>query len=209
MRTMSNKVIRSEMFGENYFKTGNYKNYKENALVWTGRVAQRIKRMADKAVPNVLDVGCAHGYLITTLQSIGCQVKGLEYSPYVINEADKEVREKIEQGSILDNRFRKNEFDAVVCLNALEYIPEEKVEMALSNLVKWTDDLIFFTTCFKHSRYSSQKHSPDNLRITIKTEKEWMKSFQQLGASHEETFYDGGGGDVLVFRKNHEKTSTR
>ena len=83
------------------------------------------------------------------------------------------------------------------------------MEKALRNLVKWTGDFIFFTTCFKHSRYASQKHSPDKLRITIKTEKEWIRIFKRVGAVYKETFYDGGGGDVLVFRKNYGKANSR
>jgi 2-polyprenyl-3-methyl-5-hydroxy-6-metoxy-1,4-benzoquinol methylase len=197
-------VIKPGMFSETYFQGGNYKDYKEIALVWTGRVARRIRRASGKKHPQVLDVGCAHGYLMVALQEEGCQVKGLEYSRYVMKKAERAVCETIEEGSVLDDKFPPNEFDVVVCLNVLEYIPEDQVEKALRNLVRWTSDLIFFTTCFKHSRYASQKHSPDNLRITIKTEKEWIDIFQRVGAAYKETFYDGGGGDVLVFRKKYD-----
>lgn len=209
MSRQANLIIRPGMFNKTYFQGGNYKNYKEIALLWTGRVARRIKRTSGKIHPQVLDVGCAHGYLMLALQEAGCQVQGLEYSSYVISQAKKTVRENIKQCSILENCFRKSEFDAVVCLNVLEYIPEDQVKKALRNLVKWSSDLIFFTTCFKHSRYASQKHSPDNLRITIKTEKEWIELFQRVGAVYKETFYDGGGGDVLVFRKKYDKADTR
>lgn len=198
-------TIGSEKFNEKYFKTGNYENYKENALLWTGRVARRIKRTSEKSMPRILDVGCAHGYFMEAALNIGCEVEGLEYSDYVIKEAIEVVRGKIKKGNITEACFKNDEFDAVVCLNVLEYIPEGKVEMALKNLVKWTNDLIFFTTCFKHSRYASQKHSPDELRMTVKTEKEWIKLFHDVGASHLTTFYDGGGGDILVFRKKNGK----
>jgi 2-polyprenyl-3-methyl-5-hydroxy-6-metoxy-1,4-benzoquinol methylase len=161
--------------------------------------------MSKKSVPRVLDVGCAHGYLLEATQNVGCEVAGLEYSDYVVSEVIEAVRGKIKKGSIIESCFKHDEFDVVVCFNVLEYIPEGKVGIALNNLVKWTNDLVFFTTCFKHSRYSSQKHSPDELRMTIKTEKEWIEIFQKVGATHQMTFYDGGGGDVLVFRKKHDK----
>lgn len=198
-------IIGAEKFNEKYFKTGNYENYKENALIWTGRVARRIKRASGKSMPRILDVGCAHGYLMEAALNIGCEVEGLEYSDYVIKEATEVVRSKIKKGNIIEACFKDDEFDVVVCFNVLEYIPEGQVEMALKNLVKWTNDLVFFTTCFKHSRYASQKHSPDELRMTIKTEKEWIEIFQNVGASRLMTFYDGGGGDILVFRKKYGK----
>ncbi len=203
MKKVIKNIIRSDKFNEKYFKTGNYENYEENARFWTGRVARQIKRTSKKPRPRILDVGCAHGYLMTAAQNIGCDVEGLEYSDYVIKEAIEGVRGKIKKGSILRGGFKNDEFDVVACFNVLEYIPEEKIELALNNLVKWTNDLIFFTTCFKHSRYSSQKHSPDELRMTIKTEKEWIELFHDVGAAHLATFYDGGGGDVLIFTKKH------
>jgi len=209
MSQQAKTVIRSELFDKNYFQGGNYKNYKEIAAVWTGRVARRIKKTLGKKRPCVLDVGCAHGYLMMALQEAGCEVQGLEYSSYVISQAEENIRKRMRRGSILENRFHTSQFDAVVCLNVLEYIPADQVDKALGNLVTWTNNLIFFTTCFKHSRYASQKHSPDKLRITIKTEKEWIGIFKKVGAVYKETFYDGGGGDVLVFRKKYGQTDLR
>jgi len=194
-------VIQPAQFDKTYFNTGNYQNYKKIAAMWSGRVARRIKKDARKIAPRVLDVGCAHGYLMTVLQELGCEVKGLEYSQYAVEQTEPVTRSKIKKGSILENSFRQNEFDVVVCLNVLEYIPEAQVSKALGHLVQWTGNLIFFTTCFTHSRYSSQKHSPDPLRLTVKTEKEWVKLFRQAGANFHDQFYDSGGGDVLVFKK--------
>lgn len=204
---MTIKKLAPDEFDRKYFKSGSYKNYKQIAKIWTGRVAKIIKRMlkAGRPEPRVLDVGCAQGYLLVELQKQGCEVTGLEYSLYAIRHAEKEVAERIKRGSILDAKLSANEFDAVVCLNVLEYIPEEQVLKALKNLVKWTNNLIFFTTCFTHSRYSSQKYSPDRLRITVKTENQWKKLFDKAGARFKTVFYDGGGGDVLVFKKGIDK----
>ncbi|MGE5297881.1 MAG: class I SAM-dependent methyltransferase [Acidobacteriaceae bacterium] len=196
------KLFHSKDFDKSYFNGGNYEHYEEIASVWTGRVARRIKKtFPPDYSPKVLDVGCAQGYLLSKMCELGCEASGLEYSDYAIKNALPSMKKYIRKGSILEAKYKRGEFDAVVCFNVLEYMPEAKVEKALSNLVLWAKQYIFFTTCFTHSLYSTQKHSPDNLRITVKTEKEWEKLFKNLGAAFAGKFYDGGGGDVLVFRK--------
>ncbi len=196
-------MIPAKAFDKKYFETGNYKEYKEIAHQWVGIVAQQvIKRLQPLPKPRILDVGCAYGYLMAELQSAGCKVAGIEYSSHAIHNAEKAVRQSIHKGSILQDVLAKADaFDAVICFNVAEYIVDTDITRAMANLVRWTNNLIFFTTCFTHSRYASQKYSPDPLRTTIKTQRQWQQLFGAYGAAYVGKFYDGGGGDILVFKK--------
>ncbi len=203
MKNATSEKLPAELFDKKYFSTGNYKEYKKIADQWVNLVARRVKKSLNAiSQPRVLDVGCAHGYLMTALQDMECDVVGIEYSPYAMRKAEKAVRELIRRGNILQgNNMKQNQFDAVICFNVAEYIVESDTAKAIGNLVRWSNNFIFFTTCFTHSRYASQKHSPDPLRTTTKTQKEWRDLFEKSGARFLEKFYDGSGGDILVFKK--------
>jgi 2-polyprenyl-3-methyl-5-hydroxy-6-metoxy-1,4-benzoquinol methylase len=202
----SEKIIGPKQFNKVYFTTGNYKEYEKIASAWTKRVARRIiKETVPGKLASVLDVGCAQGFLVSMLRRMGCKAFGLEYSDYALSQAKPDVIRYIKKGSILSSRAALAKFNVVVCFNVLEYIPEPLVLKALKNLVNWSNDMVFFTTCFTHSCYATQKHSPDNLRITVKTQKEWIKLFGSLGARYSGKFYDGGGGDVLIFKIKQRK----
>jgi len=207
MKNVRKKTISANAFDKKYYRTGSYKDYKKIAGEWTGIVAKRVRKsFRDIHAPRVLDVGCAHGYLLAALQETGCEVRGMEYSSHAIRNAEKGVKGSIRKGSILKkDTFKENAFDAVVCLNVAEYISEADMPKGIRNLVRWTNGLIFFTTCFTHSRYASQKHSPDPFRITVKTQKQWRELFKTCGAAYVKKFYDGGGGDVLIFKKRKNK----
>ena len=200
---MKHAAIPPKAFDRKYFTSGNYKEYKEIAEAWVHVVARRVRKdLKHLARPRILDVGCAYGYLMLELQDAGCDVRGIEYSAYAIQHAEKAARRSIRRGSILQNTIAKaNAFDAVICFNVMEYVAEADVARAIANLVRWSNDFIFFTTCFTHSLYASQKHSPDTLRMTIKTQRQWRELFAASGAAYVGKFYDGGGGDVLVFKK--------
>lgn len=197
------RIISPGAFDKKYFTSGNYEEYEEIASQWVSVVARRVrKNLKGIQRPRVLDVGCAYGYFLVGLQEAGCDVAGIEYSPHAIRNAEKTVRRSIRKGSILQRGVAQaNAFDAVTCFNVLEYVAEADVPKAIANLVRWSKNLIFFTTCFTHSRYASQKYSPDPLRTTVKTQRQWRELFAKSGAAYKGKFYDGGGGDVLVFRK--------
>ena len=139
---------------------------------------------------------------------MGCRVVGIEYSPYAIAHAEKGVRDAIRRGGILESGIAKtNAFEVVVCLNVLEYVAEEDVAKAIANLVRWSRDRIYFTTCFTHSRYALQKYSFDPFRTTVKTQAQWKELFTSAGAGYAGKFYDGSAGDVLIFKKRSSKNT--
>lgn len=203
MKRDLSRTVPREAFDKKYFSTGNYEEYKKVADQWVAVVARHIRKsLADIARPRVLDVGCAYGYLLAALQDAGCNITGIEYSSHAIQNAEKAVRRSIHRGDILRGaHLRTRGFDAVICLNVVEYIGEADIETAIGNLVRWSGNFIFFTTCFTHSRYASQKYSPDPFRTTIKTQEQWKRLFAKSGARYVGKFYDGGGGDVLIFKK--------
>lgn len=108
-------------FGKDYFegKTSNYPFY-ENIKTFDSiaKVISIILR------PNtVLDVGCAKGFIVSSLRNLGICAYGIDISNYAIsqNKKHKKFLYKIDAGS--DNfPFKNNFFDLVICFETIEHI---------------------------------------------------------------------------------------
>lgn len=195
--------LKPKNFDKKYFSSGGYDEYETDVSSWISSMAKLIKKHLKGILkPNVLDAGCAHGYLLAELQNKhGINIRGLEYSNFAIRKADKTVRNKIKQWSILTAVFPKNSFNAVICLDVFSYFTKDEAKRAARQLSYWTNKFIFFSSIYKHSRHASQKLNPDNLRKTTLSQKEYIDIFRAAGVKCIGKRNIGNGGDVLIFKK--------
>lgn len=204
------KIISSEAgstlernFGRSYFCTGAYKDYRKVAREWVTFAAKKISKIIGKSSAKILDVGCAHGFLIAELQNAhGFRVRGLECSSFAIKNAEPTVKKKIRKGEILKMPFKKESFDAVLCLDVVNYLKNAgEVSAAVGNLVNVSKKYIFFSAISKYAWQASQKKNPDKLRKSVFSEKEYVNFFKQAGAKMTENFDGRNGGKILIFKK--------
>ena len=196
--------LTGKSFDKKYFSSGSYKLYEKIVESWIGGAARAVKKILNGIKnPSVLDAGCAHGYLIAALQNeYGMNVRGLEYSKYAVKAAVFSVRKKIRQGNITDKKlFKKNSFDAVVCLDVFSHLTLPGIKRAAENLVFWTKKYVVFSTIYRHSLHASQKINPDPLRITTLSQKEYKKIFTEAGGRFFKKIDFRNGGAVFIFRK--------
>ena len=78
---------------------------------------------------------------------------------------------------------------------ALDELGKAKPDIAkaITNLVRWSNNLIFFTTSYTHSLYASEKHSVDPLRVTTKTQRQWRAKMTVTIGSQASIFRARGG----------------
>lgn len=192
----------SKNFDKEYFNSGSYEDYKKETDRWVPKVARKINKIVGSDPVKLLDVGCAHGYLIAELQNkFGHVVRGVDYSEYAVKNSEISVRKKISRGDILCLPFKKNSFDAVICLDVINYLSEEEVPKAVQSLVNVSKKYIFFGAIFKYSWTASQKWNPDKFRKSVLSKKEYSEIFKACGAKLAEIFDGDNGGSILVFKK--------
>jgi SAM-dependent methyltransferase len=196
----------SKNFNKEYFNSGSYEDYKKEAARWVPKTARKINKIVGNKPVKILEIGCAHGYLIAELQNrFGHIVQGVDYSAYAVKNSEISVRKKIAQGNILNLPFRKNTFDAVVCLDMINYLEEDEISKAICNLVDISKKYIFFGAIFKYSWTASQKWNPDKLRKNVLSKKEYSEIFEKSGTKLAESFDGDNGGSILVFKKISNK----
>lgn len=195
------------VFDKKYFSSGSYKNYEKEISRWVPYVAKKISNIINKKNAKILDVGCAQGYLIAALQNnYNYSVKGVDFSSYAVKKSEMSVRKKISQGDILNLSFRKDSFDAVICLDVINYLEKDEIAKAIKNLTKIAKEYIFFGAIFKHAWTSSQKWNPDKFRKSILAKKEYIDIFRRRGARLIQVFDGENGGSILVFQKFTKRT---
>ena len=97
------------------------------------------------ARPQLLEVGCGSGKILSRMQNFGWQVTGTDFDDNAVMAArsrDLDVR----SGTLAAQNFAPASFDAIVLKHVLEHVPEPVAELALCNhLLKPGGKLIVMT----------------------------------------------------------------
>jgi glycosyltransferase involved in cell wall biosynthesis/2-polyprenyl-3-methyl-5-hydroxy-6-metoxy-1,4-benzoquinol methylase len=129
-----------------------YANYhSESGLPYdrTGPWLSFFAGMADKIVQTIkprtaLDVGCAKGFLVEALRDRGVEAFGLDISEYAIGRVREDIKPYCWVGSVLESFPRC--YDLIVCIEVLEHLPAAEAELAVDNLCRHADDILFSST---------------------------------------------------------------
>ena len=141
-RDISSRLVNKEEnrkialeFGKEYFDGLRQQGY--GGYVYDGRwikVAKRlIKRYDLVSGNNILDVGCAKGFLLHDLTQIcpGINVRGIDVSSYAKESSCDTVRELIDLGSCVKLPYPDDYFDATVAINSIHNVNYDDCRRAL------------------------------------------------------------------------------
>lgn len=148
---MENVTMKNEYnsyFFNEFQKVNGGNNYmdEEKWVPFFQRVAQRIVDLFNPTT--VLDAGCACGYLVAALRDLGVQAYGFDISKYAISKVREDVQEFCFEHSItkpLPSRVPET-YDLVVVTEVLEHLFPEEGELAIENLCKYSDTIVFSST---------------------------------------------------------------
>lgn len=128
-------VAAARSFGREYFdgaREQGYGGYKYDGR-WVPIAQDIIEHFALRAGHNVLDVGCAKGFLVKDLMDVcpGLEVFGLDISDYAIENCVPEARGRLVVGTADVLPFASRSFDAVVSINTLHNLERDRLIAAL------------------------------------------------------------------------------
>lgn len=111
-------------------------------LEFFGRVADEIVR---KFAPrNVLDVGCAKGFLVESFRDRGLEAYGFDLSEYAISQVRDDIRPYCWVASATDPI--KREYDLITCIEVLEHVSESEARHAIENMAGCASRILFSST---------------------------------------------------------------
>lgn len=161
-----------KVYDESYYKSGtsNYKDYKFDT-----RFIQRAYDIDKYLRPNkVLEIGCALGYLVRTLRSLGIEAYGYDVSEYAINNADPLSKNYLKV-SMDGNIPFDDTFDLVVAFDVLEHIPEPHIFYLIESIAKITE------TIFLCQPNYFDPWDRDLTHVTLYPKSWWINLFEKYG----------------------------
>jgi 2-polyprenyl-3-methyl-5-hydroxy-6-metoxy-1,4-benzoquinol methylase len=166
-------------FEKNYF---NYLNYSQKEQLITRHVFESLKwasRVLHRDLLNgkgkiALDVGCAFGYGVSLLRSLGYDAFGTDISSYGLMQGKERLKEnKFVVCDAQENLPFKKKFDLITCFEVLEHL--ENPSRALQNMFDSSDGIVLCTTPNKTIERIVKKilKGFDKTHINVKTPSEW------------------------------------
>ncbi len=104
------------------FQKWSYRHTFTAKMKYITTLLQRVSKNA-----KILDAGCGQGLLVEHFQQKGYDILGIDAfygSEHVI------------KGSILDNRFKDDTFDLILCLDVIEHFPFHEQEQVIKELTR-------------------------------------------------------------------------
>lgn len=138
-----------------------------------------------------LDVGCAKGFFVKRLRERGIEAYGIDISRYAVNSAHPQTRAFIKKADILKIPWPNNYFDVVSCLETMEHLHPDEIDMAIKEMKRVTTNHIFLTIpliggednhrCNIDRLTTDRKGLPLHGHWTCATRRWWIDRFKKQG----------------------------
>lgn len=176
-------------FDEEYFRNLKYSQKKRvikrhvlESLKWGSRASN--SNLLNGQGKTALDVGCAYGYAVEILETLGYDAYGVDISKYSLRKA-KEFSSTdfivcdVQKGL----PFKKNAFDLVTCFGVIEHLTYPL--WAIKNMFTSCKGMIVCTTPNRIVEKPVKKiiRDFDKTHINVKTQKEWERHINNLDCS--------------------------
>jgi SAM-dependent methyltransferase len=95
---------------------------------------------------DMLDLGCASGYVVEVLRELGIDAQGCDVSQFAVDHASDGAKGHVRVADVLTGLpWADGEFDVVSVLETLEHLPPEQVHRALSEIRRVTRGFVYAT----------------------------------------------------------------
>jgi SAM-dependent methyltransferase len=125
----------------------------------------------------VLEVGCAFGFVVEALRELGVDAEGVDVSQYALDHAAPGARGHVQYANLRYRLpFRDGAFELVAALETLEHLPPEAVPHALTELRRVTRGHVIATI----PSFGPNEHGPGGW-LNAKIPERRLEHYQALG----------------------------
>lgn len=134
----SNKLKSYLKYNKSYFDDqdlgigyGSYKN--------DGRFEESAKKFIKffnlKKNSNILEIGCAKGFLLKELKKRGMNVFGIDISKYAVGKSNKDIKKNIKICNVESGiPFKENFFDLIISKDTLPLVKKNKLKKVINEI---------------------------------------------------------------------------
>ncbi len=185
-KTAKDRII-ARKFGKEFFD-GNRKNgyggFCYNEKYWKSVIPDFQKYYKLNKDSNILDVGCAKGFMLHDFKKIipDIKVKGIDISKYAINNCIESVKNDLIVADALNLPFDDNSFDLVISITTVHNFKLEDCKKAIKEIMRVSKKYSFITV--DAYRNENEKRAMYAWNLTAKIilhVDEWKSLFKSIG----------------------------
>lgn len=151
-------------------------------------------------VKSILDVGCGSGKLMKHLidTNLFLKVHGMDIAKNCLDpKFVEESKPTIHLGTLWKPSHFPTTYDAIICTDVMEHIPEEHVRQSIKNIFNHCRLLAFFSIDLTEDLFGPNLLNTP-LHLTVKPSHWWLDCIEESG-------FFGGACDIFS-HNNEEKT---
>jgi len=177
----------ARQFGQEFFdgdRKYGYGGFSYQSRFWQPVVPIFEKHYRLTAQSNILDVGCAKGFMLYDFVQLipGIKVAGIDISEYAIVNATEDMKPFVKVANAKKLPFADKSFDLVISVNTIHNLPLEECKQALQEIQRVTRKHAFITV--DAYRNDEEKQKMDMWNLTARTYMhvdEWKALFKAVG----------------------------
>ena len=133
-----------DFYDADYFLNGKdsgkslYKDYRWLPELTVPMAQTIVRHLGVRPGESILDYGCARGYTVKALRSLGYPAEGIDISAWAIENCDLEVKEHVKVGG-----FPTVIYDWIIAKDVLEHVPLTDIENVTRNLMGRVTEGVF------------------------------------------------------------------
>ena len=185
-KTAKDRII-ARKFGKEFFD-GNRKNgyggFCYNEKYWKSVIPDFQKYYKLNKDSNILDVGCAKGFMLHDFKKIipDIKVKGIDISKYAINNCIESVKNDLVVADALNLPFDDNSFDLVISITTVHNFKLEDCKKAIKEIMRVSKKYSFITVdAYRNENEKRAMHAWNLTAKTILHVDEWKFLFKSIG----------------------------
>lgn len=166
------------VYDKQYFEGGEVSNYGQytHEICYNDheKLADVLKKVTNPS--NVLDIGCAKGFLVEGFYNNGVDAYGVDISEYAISCSSKKIDDKLFVLNVEKQKipFQNDYFDLIILSEVVEHLGNFDLILNEMKRVLTNDGYIFLTTPTK----KIFKKEKDVTHINVHNKKFWIKKFE-------------------------------
>ena len=155
------------LFDAEYYKQGfggiPYERNSHWLEFFAGIARQMVRSLRPK---DVLDAGCAWGFLVEAFWDLGVTAHGIDISEYAIARVRPDIRQYCRVASLDEPLERR--YDLITCIEVLEHMAPEKAGLAIAHSGVGGSYFLFVHTARLQRAYTRQRAPGDGLASAIR-----------------------------------------
>jgi hypothetical protein len=177
------------MFDADYYERGiltkksNFENYRWIPELTIPMAMTIIDYLRIRSMDNVLDYGCAKGFLVKALRWLNRNAWGYDISEYAIKNADPEV-----QKYVSNQIWDCDPFSFCIAKDVFEHIPEEMLARVIEGILKDTEIIFAVVPLGENGRYRAESNNLDVTHVICEPEEWWIRFFKRCHREVSVTF---------------------